>query len=169
MVYYDALITGLVWYRCKGAGDCLWFEAVKASWVEQSNSWFGVGRGGFPLNIWRHYLYAVHCMIYTYHNNLRYLMEQPNLNVRQHRWLVVEKDYHCEIVYHARKAKVVSMLLASRRLVLRSRMCIWGWWWFPHYWSRFMRLRLRLWKMSTRSASVWWVTCPLLIMIFRDY
>lgn len=35
-------------------------------------------------------------------------MEQPNLNVRHHRWLVVVKDYHCEIIYHARKAKVVA-------------------------------------------------------------
>ena len=34
-------------------------------------------------------------------------MDQPNLNMRQHRCLDVVKDYDCEILYHPGKANVV--------------------------------------------------------------
>ncbi|KAJ9557122.1 hypothetical protein OSB04_011736 [Centaurea solstitialis] len=54
----------------------------------------------FALKIWRHYLYGVKCTIYTDHRSLRYFLDQPNLNMRQRRWLDVVKDYHCEILYH---------------------------------------------------------------------
>ena len=37
----------------------------------------------FALKIWRHYLYGVRCTIYTDHKSLRYLMDQPSLNMRQ--------------------------------------------------------------------------------------
>ena len=37
----------------------------------------------FALNIWRHYLYGVRCTLYMDHKCLRYLMDQPNLNMRQ--------------------------------------------------------------------------------------
>lgn len=35
-------------------------------------------------------------------------MDQPNLNMRQRRWLDVLKDYDCEILYHPGKANVVA-------------------------------------------------------------
>ena len=35
-------------------------------------------------------------------------MDQPNLNMRQRRWLDVVKDYDCEILYHPGKANVVA-------------------------------------------------------------
>ncbi|KAJ9544814.1 hypothetical protein OSB04_024521 [Centaurea solstitialis] len=44
----------------------------------------------FALKIWRHYLYGVKCTIFTDHRSLRYFLEQPNLNMRQRRWLNVE-------------------------------------------------------------------------------
>ncbi|KAJ9546732.1 hypothetical protein OSB04_019275 [Centaurea solstitialis] len=62
----------------------------------------------FALKIWRHYLYGVKCTIYTDHRSLRYFLEQPNLNMRQRRWLDVVKDYDCEILYHPGKANVVA-------------------------------------------------------------
>ena len=34
-------------------------------------------------------------------------MDQPNLNMRQCRWLDVVKDYDCKIHYHPRKDNVV--------------------------------------------------------------
>ena len=37
----------------------------------------------FALKMWRHYLYGVHCEIYTDHKTLKYLFSQKNLNVRQ--------------------------------------------------------------------------------------
>ena len=66
------------------------------------------------MKIWRHYLYGVRCTIYTDHKSLKYLMDQPNLNIRQRRWLDVVKDYDCEILYHPGKANVVADSLSRR-------------------------------------------------------
>nr|KAJ0216576.1 hypothetical protein LSAT_V11C300117000 [Lactuca sativa]KAJ0218887.1 hypothetical protein LSAT_V11C300117040 [Lactuca sativa] len=68
----------------------------------------------FALKIWRHYLYGVQCTIYTDHKSLKYLMDQPNLNMRQKRWLDVVMDYECEILYHPGKANVVADALSRR-------------------------------------------------------
>ena len=69
----------------------------------------------FDLNIWRHYLYGVCCTVYMDHKNLGYLMDQLNLNTRQHRWLDMVKDYHYRILYHPGKANMVANAL-SRKL-----------------------------------------------------
>ncbi|KAL5554727.1 hypothetical protein UlMin_042128 [Ulmus minor] len=37
----------------------------------------------FALKIWRHYLYGVHCEIYTDHKSLKYFFTQKELNMRQ--------------------------------------------------------------------------------------
>ena len=66
----------------------------------------------FALKIWRHYLYGVKCTIYTDHKSLKYLLDQPHLNMRQRRWLDVVKDYDCEILYHPGKANVVADALS---------------------------------------------------------
>ena len=69
----------------------------------------------FALNIWWLYLYWLRCTIYKDPRSLRYIMDQPNLNMRQYRWLHVVKGYDCEILYHSGKANVMTMLLAIRR------------------------------------------------------
>ena len=51
----------------------------------------------FALKICRHYLYGVRCTVYTNHKSLKYFMDQPNLNMRQRRWLDVVKDYDYQI------------------------------------------------------------------------
>lgn len=68
-----------------------------------------------------HYLYGVHCNIYTDHKSLRYLMDQPNLNMRQRHWLDVVKDYDCEILYHPGKANVVADALSRKAFVAPIR------------------------------------------------
>ncbi|KAJ9561564.1 hypothetical protein OSB04_006724 [Centaurea solstitialis] len=68
----------------------------------------------FALKLWRHYLYGVKCTIYTDHKSLRYFLDQPNLNMRQRRWLDVVKDYDCEILYHPGKANVVADALSRK-------------------------------------------------------
>jgi len=45
------------------------------------------------LKIWRHYLYGVHCEVYTDHRSLQHLFKQKDLNLRQRRWLELLKDY----------------------------------------------------------------------------
>ena len=39
----------------------------------------------FSLKIWRHYPHGCCCTIHMDHKNSRYLMDQPNLNMRQTR------------------------------------------------------------------------------------
>lgn len=68
----------------------------------------------FALKIWWHYLYGVYCTIYTDHKSLRYLTDQPNLNMRQRWWLDVVKDYDCEILYHPGKVNVLGDALSCK-------------------------------------------------------
>ena len=46
------------------------------------------------LKIWRHYLLGNVCHIYTDHKSLKYIFTQPELNMRQRRWLELIKDYN---------------------------------------------------------------------------
>ena len=73
-----------------------------------------LGEMVFALKIWRHYLYWVRCMVYIDHKSLRHLMHHTNLNMRQHRWLNVVKDYDCDILYHPGKANVVADSLSCK-------------------------------------------------------
>ena len=66
----------------------------------------------FALKIWRHYLYGVHCRIFTDHKSLQYIFTQKELNLRQRRWLKLIKDYDCTIEYHLGKANVVADALS---------------------------------------------------------
>ena len=68
----------------------------------------------FALKIWRHYLYCVPCQIFTDHKSLQYIFTQKELNLRQHRWLKLIKDYDCTIEYHPRKANVVANALSQK-------------------------------------------------------
>ena len=51
----------------------------------------------FTLKIWRHYLYGLHCKIYTDHKTLKYIFTQKNLNVWQVQWLEVLSNYDIHI------------------------------------------------------------------------
>ena len=70
----------------------------------------------FALKIWRHYLYGEKCRIFTDHKSLKYLLTQKYLNLRQHQWLELFKDYDCIIDYHPGKANVVVDAL-SRKII----------------------------------------------------
>ena len=70
----------------------------------------------FALKIWQHYLYGENCRIFTDHKSLKYLLTQNDLNLRQHRWLELLKDYDCIIDYHSGKANVVTDAL-SRKMI----------------------------------------------------
>ena len=64
------------------------------------------------LKIWRHYLLGNICHIYTDHKSLKYIFTQPELNMRQCKWLELVKDYNLEVQYHPRKANVVADALS---------------------------------------------------------
>jgi hypothetical protein len=66
------------------------------------------------LNIWRHYLIGNKCEIYIDNKSLKYIFTQPDLNLRQRRWLELVKDYNLEIHYHPGKANVVADALSRK-------------------------------------------------------
>ena len=68
----------------------------------------------FALKTWRHYLYGVHCEIYTDHKTLKYLFTQKQPNVCQGRWLELLKDYNFTINYYSGKANKVADALSRK-------------------------------------------------------
>nr|CAH68019.1 H0807C06-H0308C08.6 [Oryza sativa] len=66
------------------------------------------------LKIWRHYLFGNRTEVYTDHKSLKYIFTQPDLNMRQRRWLELIKDYDMEIHYHPGKANVVADALSRK-------------------------------------------------------
>nr|GEV81322.1 putative reverse transcriptase domain-containing protein [Tanacetum cinerariifolium] len=40
----------------------------------------------FAQKIWRHYLYGTKCTVFTDHKSLQHILDQKELNMRQHRW-----------------------------------------------------------------------------------
>jgi hypothetical protein len=52
--------------------------------------------------------------IYTDHKSLMYLFTQPDLNMRQRRWLELIMDYELEVHYHPGKANVVKDALSHK-------------------------------------------------------
>jgi hypothetical protein len=46
--------------------------------------------------------------IFTDHKSLKYIFTQPDLNMRQRRWLELIKDYDFEVHCHPGKANVIA-------------------------------------------------------------
>nr|ABA93462.1 retrotransposon protein, putative, Ty3-gypsy subclass [Oryza sativa Japonica Group] len=76
------------------------------------------------LKIWRHYLIGNRCKVYTDHKSLKYIFTQPDLNLRQRRWLELIKDYDMSIHYHPGKANVVADALSRKSYC--TALCIEG-------------------------------------------
>ena len=68
------------------------------------------------LKMWRHYLLGNTFHIYTDHKSLKYIFTQPEINMRQRRWLELIKDYDLEVHYNPGKANVVADALSRRAL-----------------------------------------------------
>ncbi|GKB28650.1 putative reverse transcriptase domain-containing protein [Tanacetum coccineum] len=71
----------------------------------------------FALKIWRHYLYGTKCTVFTDHKSLQHILDQKELNMRKHRWLVLLSDYDCEIRYHLGKVNVVADALSRKERI----------------------------------------------------
>jgi hypothetical protein len=69
------------------------------------------------LKIWRHYIMGTKCQVYTDHKSLKYIFTQKDLNLRQHGWLELIKDYDLEIHYHPGKANLVADALSHKKHV----------------------------------------------------
>ncbi|GKD65206.1 putative reverse transcriptase domain-containing protein, partial [Tanacetum coccineum] len=71
----------------------------------------------FALKIWRHYLYGTRCVVFTDHKSLQHILDQKELNIRQHRWIELLNDYDCVIRYHPGKANVVADALSRKERI----------------------------------------------------
>jgi hypothetical protein len=52
--------------------------------------------------------------IFNHHKSLKYIFTQPDLNMRQRRWLELIKDYELEVHYHTGKANVAADALSRK-------------------------------------------------------
>jgi hypothetical protein len=64
--------------------------------------------------MWHHYLLGNMVHIYTDHKSLKCIFTQPDLNMRQRRWLELIKDYEMEVHYHPGKTNVVVDTLSRK-------------------------------------------------------
>jgi hypothetical protein len=48
------------------------------------------------------------------HKSLKYIFTQPDLNMRQRRWLELIKDYELEVHYHPGKANIIADALSHK-------------------------------------------------------
>ena len=71
------------------------------------------------LKMWRHYLLGNAFIIKTDHKSLRWIFTQPDLNMRQRRWLELLHEYDFKIEYQAGKENIVADVL-SRKSTLAS-------------------------------------------------
>src|SRR4051812_22257252 len=68
----------------------------------------------YALKMWRHYLLGNRCEVYTDHQSLKYLFTQPDLNLRQQRWLETIADFNMDISYTPGKANVMADALSRK-------------------------------------------------------
>jgi hypothetical protein len=68
----------------------------------------------YALKFWRHYLLGNVWNIFTHYKSLKYIFTQPELNMRQRRWLELIKDYNLNVQYHPGKANVVVDALSRK-------------------------------------------------------
>ncbi|CAN7105471.1 unnamed protein product [Brassica rapa subsp. narinosa] len=69
----------------------------------------------FALKIWRSYLYGTKVQILTDHKSHKYIFTQPELNLRQMRWMEFVADYDLDITYYLGKANLVADALSRKR------------------------------------------------------
>ncbi|XP_049391496.1 uncharacterized protein LOC125855882 [Solanum stenotomum] len=74
----------------------------------------------FVLKLWLDHLYGVHCEAFMDHQSLRHIFIQRDLNLRQHRWPELLKDYDFTILYHPGKANVVVVALSRKTFIMES-------------------------------------------------
>lgn len=70
----------------------------------------------FVLKIWRHYLYGSIFEVFSDHKSLKYLFDHRGLNMRQHKWLELLKDYDFGLNCHPCKANVMVDALSWKYL-----------------------------------------------------
>ena len=66
------------------------------------------------LKVWRHYLLGNKTEIFSDHQSLKYIFTQPDLNLRQRRWLENITDFDLTISYTPGKTNVMADALSRK-------------------------------------------------------
>ena len=74
------------------------------------------------LKLWRHYLLGQKFSLSTDHRSLKWILTQPDLNMRQQRWIEVLAKYDFDINYTKGKDNQVADALSRKALVLTISM-----------------------------------------------
>nr|GEV00236.1 putative reverse transcriptase domain-containing protein [Tanacetum cinerariifolium] len=115
IVYCDASIKGLGAVLMQR--EKVIFYASRQLKIHEKNYMthdLELGAVVFALKIWRQYLYGTKCTMFIDHKSLQHILDQKELNMRQHRWLELLSDYDCDIRYHPEKANVVADALSKK-------------------------------------------------------
>jgi hypothetical protein len=114
-IYYDASGTGLECVLMQ-EGQVISYSSRQLRCHEEHYPTHDLELAAMvmALRTWRHYLLGNVVHIYTDHKSLKYIFTQPDLNMRQIRWLELIKDYELEVHYHPKKANVVADALSRR-------------------------------------------------------
>ena len=66
------------------------------------------------LKKWRHYLLSQVCELVTNHKSLKWIFTQPDLNMRQRRWVEFLQEFSFEIKYRPGKENQAADALSRR-------------------------------------------------------
>jgi hypothetical protein len=115
-IYYDASRWGL-WCVLMQEGQVVCYASRQLRKHEENYPTHDLELAAVvhALKIWRHYLIGRRCEIYNDHKSLKYIFTQDDLNLWQHRWLELIKDYDIGINNHPVKANVVANALSHKR------------------------------------------------------
>nr|GEZ34664.1 reverse transcriptase [Tanacetum cinerariifolium] len=78
-------IDDILIYSKKIESDCLCITPTKIHEKNYTTYDLELGAIVFALEIWRHYLYGTKCTVFTGHKSLQHILDQKELNMRQHR------------------------------------------------------------------------------------
>jgi hypothetical protein len=68
----------------------------------------------YALTKFRQYLVGIKFVVKTYHNNLKYFLEQKDLSERQQKWMMKVHEFNFDIEYVKGKKNIVADALSKR-------------------------------------------------------
>jgi hypothetical protein len=97
-------------------GHPIVFESRKLSWPERLYSIYGKEMMEImhALTKFRQYLVGSKFVVKTYHNNLKYFLEQKDLSEHQHKWVTKVQEFDFNIEYVKGKKNIVVDTLSRR-------------------------------------------------------
>jgi hypothetical protein len=114
-VYCDAFVTSLGCVLMQ-EGWVIWYSSRQLRHHEEHYPTHDLELAAMvmALRIWQRYLLGNVVQIYTDQKSLKYIFTQPDLNMRQRRWLELIKDYELEVHYHPSKENVIADALSRK-------------------------------------------------------